>query len=72
MTLYKVYNLPIFNQHIGKSLKYNLEESYLAITNDRNHATIPSEYEFIECTTASGHFCSMKNALCICTVQDAV
>ena len=63
MTLYKVYNLPIFNQHIGNSLKYNLEGNYLAITNDRNYATIPSEYEFIECTLASGHFCSLKNVL---------
>ena len=63
VTLYKVYNLPIVNQHIGKSLKYNLQENYLAITNDNNYATIPSEYEFIECTLASGHFCNLKNAL---------
>ena len=63
MTVYKVYNLPIFNQHIGKSLKYNLEGNYLAITNDNNYATIPSEYEFIECTLVSGHFCNLKNAL---------
>ena len=64
MTVYKVYNLPIFNHHIGKSLNYNLEGNYLAITNDRNYATIPSEYEFIECTLTSGHFCSLKK----CTV----
>ena len=63
MTLYKVYNLPIFNHHIEKSLKYNLEGNYLAITNDNNYATIPSQYEFIECTLASGHFCNLKNAL---------
>ena len=63
MTPYKVHNLPIFNQHIGKSLKYNLEGNYLPITNERNYVTIPSEYEFIEYTLASGHFCSLKNAV---------
>ena len=61
MTLHKVYHLPIFNQHTGKSLKYNLEGNYLAITNDRNSTSIPSEYEFIECTLASGHFCSLNS-----------
>ena len=63
MTLYKVYNLPIFNHHIGKSLKYNLEGNYLTITTDRSYATIPSESEVIENTLASGHFCSLRNAL---------
>ena len=52
----KVYNLPNFNHHIDKSLKYNLDGNYLAIT-------IPSESEFIECTYVSGHFCSLRNAL---------
>ena len=36
MTLYKVYNLPIYNPTIGKSLSYQLEGSNLAITTDNN------------------------------------
>ena len=60
MTLYKIYNLPIFNPTIGKSLKYNLEGSNLAVTKDNNYMTILSEAEFIQCTLAQGHFCSLN------------
>ena len=63
MTLYKVYNLPIYNPTIGKSLKYNLEGSNLAVTKDNNYVTILSEAEFIQCTLAQGHFCSLNTAL---------
>ena len=70
--MYKVYNLSIFNQHIGKSLKYNFKGNHLAITNENNYSTIPSEYEFIECTLTSGHFCSLEVHCIICTVQDGV
>ena len=35
----------------------------IAISSDNNYATIPSDTEFIECTLASGHFCSLKSAL---------
>ena len=63
LTLYKVYNLSIFTHHIYKSLTYYPEGDYLAITNDRNYAIIPSKSEFIECTLSSGHFCSLRNAL---------
>ena len=63
MTLYKVYNLPIYNPTTGKSLKYNLEGSNLAVTKDNNYVTILSEAEFTQCTLAQGHFCSLCTAL---------
>ena len=40
MSLYNIYNLPIYNHHIGKSLQYELEESNPAITKDNKYATI--------------------------------
>ena len=63
LDLYKVYNLPVFNPILGKSLKYNVEGYTLAVSLDRNYATIPTETEFIECTLASGHFCNLRSAL---------
>ena len=63
MTLYKVYNLPIYNPTIGKSLSYQLEGSNLAITKDNNYVPILTEAEFIQCTLAQGHFCSLNTAL---------
>ena len=43
MNLYKIYNLPIYNQHISKSLQYVLEGTNLAITKDDKYATILSQ-----------------------------
>ena len=63
MTLYKVYNLPIYNPTIGKSLSYQLEGSNLAITKDNNYVSILTEAEFIQCTLVQGHFCSLNTAL---------
>ena len=63
MTLYKVYNLPVYHPNLEKSLQYNLERNYLAISKDGNYATIPSEAESVECTIAQGQFCNIKNAL---------
>ena len=34
MKIYKIYNIPTYNHHIGKSLKYQLEGTRLAITKD--------------------------------------
>ena len=48
MTLYKVYNLPIYNPTIGKSLSYNLEGSNLAVTKDNSYVTILTEAEFVQ------------------------
>ena len=70
MTLYKVYNLPVYHPKLEKSLKYNLEENYLAISKDRNYVTIPSKARFVECTIAQGHFCNIKNALYHVTNSD--
>ena len=36
MTLFKIYNLPIFNHDIGKSLKYRLEGNNLAVKMIKN------------------------------------
>ena len=63
MTLYKVYNLPIYNPTIGKSLSYQLEGSNLGITKDNNYVSILTEAEFIQCTLAQGHFCNLNTAL---------
>ena len=35
LDLYKVYNLPVFNPILGKSLKYNVEGYTLAVSLDR-------------------------------------
>ena len=63
MILYKVYNLPIYNPIIGKSLSYILEGSNLAITKDNSYVTVLTEAEFIQCTLAQDHFCSLNTAL---------
>ena len=63
MTLYKVYNLPIYHKDIGKSLIYQIEGNNLAITKDNNYATILSDSDFIKCTLVQGHFCSLTTAL---------
>ena len=63
MTLYKVYNLPIYNPSIGKSLSYQPEGSNLAITKDNNYVSILTEAAFIQCTLAQDHFCSLNTAL---------
>ena len=63
MTLYSVYILPIYNPTIGKALSYRLERSNLAVSKDDSYVTILTEAEFIECTLAQGHFCSLNSAL---------
>ena len=40
-----------------------LEGSNLAITKDNSYITILTEAEFIQCTLAQGHFCSLNTAL---------
>ena len=47
MNLYKIYNLPICNHHIGKSLQYLLEGTNLAITKDNKCSAVLSGMEFI-------------------------
>ena len=63
MTLYKIYNLPIFHHEISKSLIYNIEGNNLAVTKDNNYATILSDTEFIKCTLAQGQFFNLNTAL---------
>ena len=63
MNLYKIYNLPIYNHHIGKSLQYVLEGSNLAVTKDNKYADVLPDTEFIQCTLADGHFCTLNTGL---------
>ena len=63
MTLYKIYNLPIFHKEISKSLIYNIEGNNLTATKDNKYATILLDTEFIKCTLAQGHFCNLNTAL---------
>ena len=64
MNLYKIYNLPIYNHNIGKSLQYVLEGTNLAITKDNRYAAILSDTEFLQYTLAYGHFCALNTGLC--------
>ena len=63
MTHFKIYNLPLFNHDIGKSLKYRLEGTNLAVTKDQKYFAILTESNFIRCTLAAGNFCNIDNAL---------
>ena len=63
MTLNKIYNLPIFHHEIGKSLLYKIEGNNPAVTKDNKYATILSDTEFIQCSLARGHFCSLNTTL---------
>ena len=63
MNLYKIYNLPIYNHNIGKSLQCVLEGTNLAITKDNKYAAILPDTEFLQCTLADGHFCALNTGL---------
>ncbi len=63
MTLYRVYNFPIYNQDIGKALIYKLEGNNLAVTKDNKYVTVLTDAEFLQCTLANGHFCNLPSAL---------
>ena len=63
MTHFKIYNLPIFNHDIGKSLKYRLEGNNLVIIKDQKYFAVLTEPNFIRCTLAARHFCNIDNAL---------
>ena len=63
MNLYKIYNLPIYNHNIGKSLQYILEGTNLAITKDDKYAAIISDMEFIQCTLADRYFYALNTGL---------
>ena len=43
LELFKIYNLPVFNPEIGKSLMYNIESETIAVTLDRKtYAAFPT------------------------------
>ena len=62
MTLYKIYNLPIFHHEISNFLIYNIEGNNLAVTKDNEYETILSDTEFHKYTLAQGHFCNLNTA----------
>ena len=62
MTLYKIYNLPVFHYEISKSLIYNIEGNNLTVTKDNKYATILSDTESIKCTLTKGHFGNLNTA----------
>ena len=63
MTLFQIYNLPIFNHDFGKSLKYRLVGNNLAVTKDQKYFVIFTESNFIRCTLSVGHLHNIDNAL---------
>ena len=63
MTLCKIHNLPIFEPRIKKLLEYQIEGYNLAITKDNKYASLLTDSEFITCTLAAGHFCSLSTGL---------
>ena len=63
MDLYKIYNLPIYNHHIGNSLQYLLEGTNLAITKDNKYTAILSDTEFVKCILVDRHFCTLNTGL---------
>ena len=63
MNSYKICNLPMYHHDIGKSLKYQLEGTNLAVTKDNRYATLLTDAEFITCTLAEGHFCNLNTGL---------
>ena len=63
MNLQKIYNLPIYNHHIGKCLQYLLEGTNLSITKDNKYAAVLSDTEFTKCTLVDRHFCTVNTGL---------
>ena len=63
MNLYKIYNLALYHHDIGKSVKYQLEGTNLAVMKDNNYATLLTDTELITCTLAEGHFCNLNTGL---------
>ena len=63
MTLYKIHSLPIFEPRIKKSLEYQIEGYNVAVTKDNKYASHLTDSEFITCTLAAGHFCSLSTGL---------
>ena len=63
MTLYKIHNLSIFDPRIKKSLEYEIEGNNLAVTKGNKYASLLTDSEFITCTLAVDHFCSLSTGL---------
>ena len=61
MILYEIHNLPIFEPRIKKSIEYQVEGYNLAVTRDNKYASLLTDSEFITCTLAAGHLCSLSS-----------
>ena len=62
-TLHKIHYLPIFEPRIKKSLEYQIEGYNLAVIKGNKYASLLTDSEFITCSLAAGHFCSLSTEL---------
>lgn len=63
LKVYKVHNLPAMEQGGRVTFNYELEGSYLAVTETQNYVALPSESEVHMCLVTKGHLCTLKTAL---------
>ena len=63
MDLYKIYNLPTLHPKLKIEFTYQIEGEYLAISNSRLYAAIPTAREIRICETTEGYLCLMNQAL---------
>ena len=63
MNLYKVYNLPALHPELKVEFTYELEGEYLAITQNKLYAALPTAREIRICKGTGGYLCLMNQAL---------
>ena len=63
MNLYKVYNLPALHPKLKVEFTYELEGEYLAITENKLYAALPTAREIRICKGTGGYLCLMNQAL---------
>ena len=63
MDLYKIYNLPALHPKLKVEFTYQLEGEYLAITNNKLYAALPTAGEIRTCKGTEGYLCLMNQAL---------
>ena len=63
MNLYKTYNLPALHPELKVKFTYELEGEYLAITENKLYAALPTAREIRICKGTGGYLCLMNQAL---------
>ena len=63
MNLYKVYNLPALHPKLKVEFTYELEGEYLAITENKLYAALPTAREIRICKGTGGYLCLINLAL---------